>query len=179
VEYFSQLERRPVGPLWNPVSGGATLSFEDRGLRDSMANQHRRVEPRSIIGTGMATDPDRIRDIEHRAERMQRDHALPKRKFGEVIAAAGVTPPPGTELDDAPPQRDLRGHKPPPSAASRASAQPPPPEPAAQEPRTPAANPEKDAADPDPKSAPRSPAGARTAEQSRSMGGNRPVSLKG
>ena len=42
-----------------------------------MAESHRRVEPRGIVGTGMATDPDRIRDIEQRAARMERDYKLP------------------------------------------------------------------------------------------------------
>ncbi|MEW5852329.1 MAG: hypothetical protein AB2A00_26295 [Myxococcota bacterium] len=85
-----------------------------------MAEQHRRVEPRSIIGTGMATDPERLRDIEERAARFERDRTLPRRKFGEVMSDAGPQPPPGTELVDAPPpERERKGAKPKPEPAPR------------------------------------------------------------
>lgn len=78
-----------------------------------MANTHRRVEPRSIIGTGMATDPDRVRELEQRAARFERDRNLPKRKFGDVIASAPPKPPPGTELmNEAPPERQRKGVSP-------------------------------------------------------------------
>lgn len=73
-----------------------------------MAETHRRVEPRGIVGTGMLNDPDRLRDIEQRAERFMRDRQLPKKKFGEVIATAPNTPPEGTELVDDEPQPDKR-----------------------------------------------------------------------
>jgi len=77
-----------------------------------MAETHRRVEPRGLVGTGMMNDPDRLRDIEQRAERFARDRALPKRKFGEVIAGAPNTAPEGTELEDAPqPERRRKDQK--------------------------------------------------------------------
>ncbi|MBI5494642.1 MAG: hypothetical protein HY904_06400 [Deltaproteobacteria bacterium] len=73
-----------------------------------MAETHRRVEPRSIVGTGMATDPERLRDIEQRQARMERDHALPKRKFGEVITEAPKGTPKDTEWMNPPPGKQSR-----------------------------------------------------------------------
>src|SRR5687768_484961 len=59
--------------------------------------QHRRVEPRGIIGTGMATDADKIRDIEHEQEKRVRTwHDAPERGFGDVLAEA----PAKGELED-------------------------------------------------------------------------------
>lgn len=72
-----------------------------------MAETHRRVEPRGVVGTGMLNDPDRLRDIEQRADRFMRDRNLPKKKFGEVISTASSTPG-ETELVDEQPQPDRR-----------------------------------------------------------------------
>jgi hypothetical protein len=74
--------------------------------------QHRRVEPRGIIGTGMAADVDRIRDVEadkERKERAWRDP--PERGFGDVLATA----PAKAELEDEPQDdpRKRRAPKPP------------------------------------------------------------------
>lgn len=62
-----------------------------------MAEDHRRVEPRSIVGTGMATDPERldqIRDDAARRERASRPHEL---VFGAVLQTA----PARGSLEDA------------------------------------------------------------------------------
>jgi hypothetical protein len=54
-----------------------------------VADENRRVEPRSIIGTGMTTDPDRIRELEAEQERVERQRReKPKKGFGEVLAEA-------------------------------------------------------------------------------------------
>ncbi len=61
-----------------------------------MVEKHRRVESRNIVGTGMATDAQRIDDLEverARAERAWRD--APKKGFGEVLDET-----PAMELDD-------------------------------------------------------------------------------
>ena len=51
-----------------------------------MADKHRRVEPRQIVGTGMATDPRRVEDLQEeqaRRERAWRD--APEKAFGAVL----------------------------------------------------------------------------------------------
>ena len=73
-----------------------------------MAETHRRVEPRGIVGTGMSTDPERIREIENRAARMERDYNLPGKKFGEVFENAPKGAPKDTEWVDAPPEKEKR-----------------------------------------------------------------------
>ncbi|MCP4504421.1 MAG: hypothetical protein GY822_31300 [Deltaproteobacteria bacterium] len=52
-----------------------------------MADEHQRVETRaSISGTGMKTDPERIRDLQHDAERMERTWKdTPEEDFLEVL----------------------------------------------------------------------------------------------
>jgi hypothetical protein len=108
--------------------------------------EHRRIESRGIIGTGMATDPERLRDLERRAERFARDRNLPKRKFGDVISGASADLPEGTEVvNEQTPERQRKGVKPrppppPPRSPSRGATPPPP---------GPDASPTPDAADPD------------------------------
>ena len=50
-------------------------------------DEQRRVEPRgAIVGSGMLTEPDRIRDLESEAARRERAwREAPKAKFGEVL----------------------------------------------------------------------------------------------
>lgn len=51
-----------------------------------MAEDHRRVEPRSIIGTGMSTDPERVEALLHERERRERGWRHPPEKgFGAVL----------------------------------------------------------------------------------------------
>jgi hypothetical protein len=51
--------------------------------------EHRRVEPRNIVGTGMTADPERIRDIEDEHERRARAwREAPERGFGDVLEKA-------------------------------------------------------------------------------------------
>jgi hypothetical protein len=51
-----------------------------------MAEDHRRVESRSIIGTGMATDPERIQEVQDNYDRrMRTDADAPKRSFDQVM----------------------------------------------------------------------------------------------
>ena len=64
-----------------------------------MVEQHRRVEPRYIVGTGMATDPERIDRIKHDVDRRERDtRQQPVEGFGDVLGRA----PPRGELADEP-----------------------------------------------------------------------------
>lgn len=54
-----------------------------------MADEHRRVEPNSIVGTGMRTDPERIREVEDEQERiLRRRREKPRRGFGDVLESA-------------------------------------------------------------------------------------------
>lgn len=51
-----------------------------------MADEHRRVEPRSIVGTGMLNDPERIEALQRERERLERTwRERPKRGFGDVL----------------------------------------------------------------------------------------------
>jgi hypothetical protein len=51
-----------------------------------MADDHRRVEPRGIVGTGMATDPERIQDVQDEYDRHLRSwRDAPKKSFGQVL----------------------------------------------------------------------------------------------
>lgn len=60
--------------------------------------EHRRVEPRQIAGTGMATDPERIQQVIDDAERRSRAwRPAPEAGFGDVLGRA----PPRGELADA------------------------------------------------------------------------------
>jgi hypothetical protein len=92
-----------------------------RGARAAMLvvmAQHRRVEPRGIIGTGMAADAERIRDVEHDQERKQRAwRNAPEKGFGDVLATA----PAKAELEDEP-HDDPRKKKPAPTAPEGAPA---------------------------------------------------------
>ena len=64
-----------------------------------MVEQHRRVEPRYIVGTGMATDPERIDRIQHDVDRRERDtREQPVEGFSDVLGRA----PPRGELADEP-----------------------------------------------------------------------------
>jgi hypothetical protein len=78
-----------------------------------MAEEHRRVEARrSVVGTGMATEPDRIDSIARDAAR--RERAVPPiEAFGAVLARSGAE---GELVDDD------SGH-----AAPAAKPRPPPP----------------------------------------------------
>jgi len=63
-----------------------------------MAEEHKRVEARNIVGTGMATDAERVRELE--AEAVRRERAwrdAPERSFGEVL---DTTPARDQELAD-------------------------------------------------------------------------------
>jgi hypothetical protein len=64
-----------------------------------MAEQHRRVEPRQIVGTGMATDREEIERLQ--AEKARFDRAWrepPAEKFGDVMQRA----PARADLEDDP-----------------------------------------------------------------------------
>jgi hypothetical protein len=51
--------------------------------------EHRRVEPRSIMGSGMSTDPERVRDVEEDAERKARLwRERGEQSFGDVLKTA-------------------------------------------------------------------------------------------
>jgi hypothetical protein len=54
-----------------------------------VADEHRRVEANSIIGSGMSTDPEKIREVEDEHERVMRQRReKPKRGFNDVLAEA-------------------------------------------------------------------------------------------
>lgn len=56
-----------------------------------MVDEHRRVESRGIIGSGMATDPDRIRDVEAEYERrMRQDRERPAKSFAATLEEAPI-----------------------------------------------------------------------------------------
>src|SRR5688500_9126831 len=64
-----------------------------------MADKYRRVEPRQIVGTGMAVDPRRVEELQverDRRERAWRD--APEKKFGDVLSE---TPAKEQAADDA------------------------------------------------------------------------------
>jgi hypothetical protein len=74
--------------------------------------EHRRVESKlSPIGTGMATEPERIDQVQQEQERRRRHESAPVVSFGDVIAQA---PAVGALVDD-------------PEAAAPASPPAPPP----------------------------------------------------
>lgn len=51
-----------------------------------MADQHRRIEARGIVGSGMLNDPERIEQLESERARRERGwRDAPKRRFGEVL----------------------------------------------------------------------------------------------
>ncbi len=51
--------------------------------------EHRRVEPRGIVGTGMSTDPEKIQELEEEAARHKRAwHKAPEKGFGDVLKDA-------------------------------------------------------------------------------------------
>lgn len=80
-----------------------------------MADEHRRVEPRPTIGTGMAADPERIEHLRHDWERAERTwRTAPSKNFSQVLIDAPTSdadrydghpdkkspsPPPKTESD--------------------------------------------------------------------------------
>jgi hypothetical protein len=54
-----------------------------------VADEHRRVEPNSIVGTGMRTDPEHIREVAEERERVLRQRReKPKKGFGDVLQDA-------------------------------------------------------------------------------------------
>lgn len=75
-----------------------------------MADEHRRVEPRGVVGSGMLTDPERIEQLEHERERLERTwRDAPKRRFGEVLSEAPARP--SRDEDEEPPGgRGRRGN---------------------------------------------------------------------
>lgn len=80
--------------------------------------QHRRVEPRGIVGTGMASDVDRIRDVEAEKERKERAwRNAPERGFGDVLTTA----PAKGELEEEE-HDDPRKKRPPPEPVANAPA---------------------------------------------------------
>jgi hypothetical protein len=65
-----------------------------------MADGHKRVEPRNIVGTGMATDAERVQSLEDEVARRERAwRNAPERGFGEVLSE---TPGKEQELADVP-----------------------------------------------------------------------------
>ncbi|MFZ9886353.1 MAG: hypothetical protein ACO3JL_02520 [Myxococcota bacterium] len=78
-----------------------------------MADQHRRIEPRGIVGSGMLNDPERIEQLEHERARHERGwRDAPQRRFGEILRDPFVSEQrgddarqtrrePGREGDDA------------------------------------------------------------------------------
>jgi hypothetical protein len=92
--------------------------------------EHRRVEPRQIVGTGMASDPERFRSVDEEKERRARAWRDPPEKgFGAVLEEA----PARGELEDEPAEgqpgrraprgrRDPRDEKPPSEAAALSTA---------------------------------------------------------
>lgn len=71
-----------------------------------MADEHRRVEPRGVVGSGMLTDPERIEQLEHDRDRRERDwREAPKRKFGEVLTEAPARLPDDDAEASAPEDR--------------------------------------------------------------------------
>lgn len=101
----------------------AAGTFPPAFLLTSGMAEHRRVEPRGIVGTGMATDPERIRDVEDEHERRARAwRSPPERGFGDVLAEA---PARGALEDDATDDREgqrQRGRRSPASASADAAA---------------------------------------------------------
>lgn len=92
------------------------------GYADEMAD-HRRVEARGIIGTGMANDVDRLRDIEADQERKQRAwRSAPEKGFGEVLTDA----PAKGELEDDSADDPRKKRAAPPASASSPSPSPSP-----------------------------------------------------
>lgn len=75
-------------------------------MLDAMA-QHRRVEARiGIIGTGMASDVERLRDVEADQERKERAwRAAPEKGFGEVLTEAPAKGELENETPDDPRKR--------------------------------------------------------------------------
>lgn len=66
-----------------------------------MAEDHRRVEPRSIVGTGMVNDPERLEKIGEEAARRERaSRGAPEQTFGAVLEHA---PAKGALIDDVEP----------------------------------------------------------------------------
>ncbi len=68
-----------------------------------MAEDHRRVETRQIVGTGMATDPERLQSIsdeQARRERAWRD--APERAFNDILQTSSAR---GSLVDEVEPDR--------------------------------------------------------------------------
>ncbi len=153
-----------------------------------MVESHRRVERRGIVGTGMATDPERIREIEQRAARMERDYKLPHKKFGEVMDGphtAGA--PANTEWVDAPQEKQRRARPGTPTPpASNKDGETPAPVPNADgstapaAPQAPAAASAADAPQPPPAPGPRTRpmTGAANANVGSTLGGRARVAFK-
>lgn len=75
-----------------------------------MADEHRRVEPRGVVGSGMLTDPERIEQLEHERDRLERTwRDAPKRRFGEVLTEA---PARASRDDEDEPPADRRRRPP-------------------------------------------------------------------
>lgn len=82
-----------------------------------MAEEHRRVEPRSIVGTGMASDPERIQSLIDENKHRSRHLLPPERDFSEVIA---TTPAQPQDLDRPPaPARPRTTTAPPPDPRAK------------------------------------------------------------
>jgi hypothetical protein len=101
-----------------------------------MVDKHRRVESRQIVGTGMATDPERIEELKLEQERRARAwRDAPEVGFGDVLEQA---PARGTLEGDEDAAPDRRRKKPvtassESSVAEAAAAEPTEPPPVRQE----------------------------------------------
>ena len=83
--------------ILSPRRAGEGGAVDDDVIGFAMAEDHRRVEPRGIVGTGMLTDPERLRDVAEETERKKRSwRAPPEKGFGDVLKDA----PARAELED-------------------------------------------------------------------------------
>ena len=135
----------------------------------------------------MATDPERIREIEQRAARMERDYKLPHKKFGEVMDGphtAGA--PANTEWVDAPLEKQRRARPGTPTPPASKDGETPAPVPnadgptATAAPETSAAPPAAETSQPPPAPGPktRPMTGAANARVGSTLGGRARVAFK-
>lgn len=72
-----------------------------------MADQHRRIEARGIVGSGMLNDPERIEQLESERARRERGwRDAPKRRFGEVLRESPAPEPREDETRERESERD-------------------------------------------------------------------------
>jgi hypothetical protein len=76
-----------------------------------MAEDHRRVEARQIVGTGMATDAERITQVADEAARRERAwRNVPELSFGEVLVHTPARAVGGGDNEERD-ERDERGRR--------------------------------------------------------------------